>query len=279
MSDATGRGFEGDHPSPSEPAHVSDTPPLPAGSSAALEGRTAPSPPAAASEPTAQELIAQALGGAARRAGMDPAAETSTGHVVWHAMGGWRGVLESVVPGLAFVLLFTFTRDLLLSLLISVGLAAVFTVVRLVQRSPLAAALGGLIAAGAAAALALWTGRGEDNFVPGLITNALYGSAFLVSALIGWSLIGLAVGFLMNEGTAWRTDRRKRRVFFWLAVAWAALFFARLGVQLPLYLAGDVTTLGTLKLVMGLPLFAPLVAVTWLTVRALYPRTDAPQTA
>ena len=31
------------------------------------------------------------------------------------------------------------------------------------------------------------------------------------------------------------------------------------------------TTLGTLKLVMGLPLFAPLVAVTWLAVRAVYP--------
>ena len=36
-------------------------------------------------------------------------------------------------------------------------------------------------------------------------------------------------------------------------------------------LAGDVTALGTLKLFMGLPLFAPLVAVTWLAVRALYP--------
>ena len=46
-------------------------------------------------------------------------------------------------------------------------------------------------------------------------------------------------------------------------------------MQLPFYLAGDVTTLGTLKLVMGLPLFAPLVAVTWLTVRALYGRRDA----
>ena len=34
----------------------------------------------------------------------------------------------------------------------------------------------------AAAALALWTGRGQDNFVPGLITNAAYGTAFLVSA-------------------------------------------------------------------------------------------------
>ena len=34
-----------------------------------------------------------------------------------------------------------------------------------------------------------------------------------------------------------------------------------------------VTALGTLKLIMGLPLFAPLVAVTWLAVRALYPPT------
>lgn len=70
---------------------------------------------------------------------------------------------------------------------------------------------------------------------------------------------------------AWRQDRRKRRAFLWLGVAWSALFFARLAVQLPLYLAGEVTALGTLKLIMGLPLFAPMVAVTWLVVRALYP--------
>jgi hypothetical protein len=225
-------------------------------------------------EPTASELLGQALGTAARRAGLDPAAEASTGHVVWHAMGGWRGLFEAVLPGLAFVVLFTVTKDLVLSLVVSVALAAAFTVIRLIQRSALSAALGGLVATAAAAGLALWTGRGEDNFVPGLITNAVYGTAFLVSALIGWSIIGLAVGFLMNEGTAWRADKRKRRVFFWLAIAWSALFFLRLGVQLPLYFAGDVTTLGTLKLVMGLPLFAPLVAVTWLAVRALYPKKD-----
>ncbi len=233
------------------------------------------------SEPTASELLSQALGSAARRAGMDPAQEASTGHVVWRAMGGWRGILESVLPGLVFIVAWTLTYDpatqeanLPLSLGLSVGLAVVFTVLRLLQRTPVSAALGGLIATGAAAALALLTGRGEDNFIPGFITNALYGSAFLVSALIGWSLIGLAAGFLMSEGTAWRADARKRRVFFWLAIAWAALFFARLGVQLPLYFSGDVATLGTLKLVMGLPLFAPLLAVTWLAVRALYPPGD-----
>ncbi|MFD6818165.1 DUF3159 domain-containing protein [Microbacterium sp. NPDC060132] len=229
---------------------------------------------------TASEILGAALGGAARKAGLDPAQSARTHTVVWSAMGGWRGIVESVLPSLAFVILFTLRpQPLIFPLGVSVGLAAIFTIVRLVQKSPPSAALGGLIAAVAAAGLALWTGRGEDNFVPGLITNAVYGSAILVSALIGWSVIGLAAGFLMGEGTAWRTDRRKRRAFFWLGIAWAALFFARLAVQFPLYLAGDVTALGTLKLVMGLPLFAPLIAVTWLVVRALYPRAPSREDA
>ncbi|MFB8190672.1 DUF3159 domain-containing protein [Microbacterium sp. NPDC055988] len=224
-------------------------------------------------EKSTSEILGEALGGAARRAGLDPSESASTHKVVWSAIGGVRGILESVLPSLAFVIIFTIRPEpLILSLGISVGLAAVFTIVRLLQKSPPSAAIGGLVAAAAAAGLALWTGRGADNFVPGLITNAVYGTVILVSALIGWSLIGLAVGFLMGEGTTWRNDRRKRRAYFWLGIAWAALFFARLAVQLPLYLAGDVTALGTLKLVMGLPLFAPLIAVTWLVVRALHPR-------
>lgn len=220
--------------------------------------------------PSASDLIGAALGDAARRAGLDPAESQSTGHLVWRAMGGWRGILESVLPSLSFLVLYTVTQDLVLALLVSVGLALVFTAIRLISRTPVSAAFGGLVATGAAAALALWTGRAEDNFVWGFITNAAYGSALLISALVGWSLIGLAVGFLMGEGTAWRSDPRKRRVFFWLAIAWASLFAARLAVQLPLYFAGDVTALGTLKLVMGIPLFAPMIAITWLVVRALY---------
>ncbi|WP_243074845.1 DUF3159 domain-containing protein [Microbacterium sp. SS28] len=224
-----------------------------------------------APDPTASEVLGAALGGAARRAGLDPATEASTGHVVWRAMGGWRGILESVLPSLSFLVIYTFWQELLPALIVSVGIALVFTIVRLAMRQPASAAIGGLVATGAAAALALWTGRAEDNFVWGFLTNGLYGTAFLVSALIGWPLIGLAVGFLMGEGTKWRGDARKRRVFFWLSLAWAALFALRLLIQLPLYFSGDVTALATTKLIMGLPLFAPLVAVTWLAVRALYP--------
>ncbi|MGZ0710816.1 DUF3159 domain-containing protein (plasmid) [Coraliomargarita sp. W4R53] len=230
------------------------------------------------SELAASEILGAALGSAAKRAGLDPSEGTSARHVVWGAMGGWRGILESVLPGLLFIVVYTVTidqstgdGDLWLALGISLGAAALFTVARLIARQPITAAMGGLVAAGVAAAFAAFTGEASNNFVPGFITNVLYGSALLVSALVGWSLIGLAVGFLMGEGTRWRSDKRKRRAFFWLAIAWSGLFAARLIVQLPLYFADNIAALGTLKLVMGLPLFAPMVAVTWLAVRALYP--------
>lgn len=229
--------------------------------------------------PSAAESVGAALGSAARRAGLDPSQHASTGAAVWATMGGWRGILESVLPSLAFVVLFTVTVDpatgqgnLWLSLGVSVGTAVLFTVARLVAKSPPSAAIGGLLATAAAAVLALLTGRGQDNFVFGFFTNGAYGTAFLVSALIGWPLIGLAAGYLLGEGTTWRADRRKRRVYTWLSLAWAALFGARLAVQLPLYFAGDVTALGTLKIAMGLPLFAPMLAVTWLAARALSTR-------
>lgn len=232
--------------------------------------------------PSAADSVSAALGSAARRAGLDPAAHASTGAAVWSAMGGWRGILESVLPSLAFVVLFTITTDpetrqgnLLLSLGVSVGLAVVFTIARLVAKSPPSAAIGGLVATVAAALLALFTGRGQDNFVFGFFTNGAYGTAFLVSVLVGWPLIGLAAGYLLGQGTTWRADKRQRRVYSLLSLAWAALFAARLIVQLPLYFAGDVTALGTLKIIMGLPLFAPLLAVTWLAVRALSARREA----
>ena len=232
--------------------------------------------------PSAADSVSAALGSAARRAGLDPAKHASTGAAVWAAMGGWRGILESVLPSLAFVVLFTVTIDpetrqgnLPLSLGVSVGLALVFTIARLMAKSPPSAAIGGLVATAAAALLTLFTGRGQDNFVFGFFTNGAYGAAFLVSVLVGWPRIGLIAGYLLGEGTSWRTDKRRRRVYTWLSLGWAALFVARLIVQLPLYFAGDVTALGTLKIVMGLPLFAPMVAVTWLAVRALSPRRES----
>lgn len=226
-----------------------------------------------ARQPTASEVFGAALGGAARRAGMDPAGDLGTGQVVWRAIGGIRGVLESLVPTLLFVVSYIASaNNLVLAITLSVAAAVVFTLVRLVQRQPFGAAVGGLIGALIAAGWALVTGSAVDAFLWGLILNAVYGGVLLVSVAVGWPIIGLAAGFLMGEGATWRADRRKRRTFAWLTLLWSALFLLRLAVQLPYYFAGDVAGLGTWKLLLGLPPFAVLVAVTWYVARRLYPR-------
>ena len=48
---------------------------------------------------------------------------------------------------------------------------------------------------------------------------------------------------------------------------WAGLFAARLAVQVPLLLDDAVGWLGTAKLLMGVPLFAVVIWLTWLMVR------------
>lgn len=228
-----------------------------------------------ARQPTASEVFGAALGGAARRAGLDPAKDQTTGQVVWHAIGGVRGVLESLVPTLLFVVSYIVSgNDLILAIVLSVAAAVVFTIVRLVQRQPFGAAIGGLIGALIAAGWALVTGSAVDAFLWGLILNAVYGGVLLISALVGWPLVGLAAGYLMGEGTAWRADRRKRRVFGALTLMWSALFLVRLAVQLPYYFAGDVAGLGTWKLLLGIPPFAVLVAIAWFVARRLYPKRD-----
>lgn len=227
-----------------------------------------------ADQRSASEILGEAVGSAARRAGIDPDSDASTGHVIWRVIGGWRGIAESVLPLLAFIITYTVTDNLILALSISVGAAAVFTVIRLLGRSTPIAALSGLFAAVIAAGLPLFTGNAADQFVVGFITNIAYGAAFLLSVLVRWPLIGVVVGFLKNEGLGWRADRRKMRVFSALTVLWALLFLARLAAQLPFYYAGDVATLGTVKIVMGIPLFAAVLAVTFFAVTRLYSRAS-----
>ncbi|MWV49950.1 DUF3159 domain-containing protein [Rathayibacter sp. VKM Ac-2803] len=227
------------------------------------------------SDPARPE-VSDAIAQAAKRSGLGVLAdgEPFDGRALLRTMGGVRGILEAVVPGVAFVLLFTITGELVLSLVASVGLAVLFTVARILGRTPVVQAVGGLLGVVVSAVLALVTGRAVDNFVPGLITNLAYGVVFLVSVLVRWPLIGVAAGYLMGDGTGWRTDRRKRRLFSALTLAWAGLFLLRLAVQYPLFLAEDTTALGTWKLVLGLPLYAPLLVLTVLAVRAEY-RTAA----
>jgi hypothetical protein len=209
---------------------------------------------------------------AARASAMGRLAESGQvdGRSVLSAMGGVRGVVEAMLPGFVFLIAYTFTRDLVPSIILPLAVGVVFVVVRLLQRQPAAPAIGGVLGIALSAVLALLNNRPEDYYIPGFWTNGGYFAVLLISVIAGWPLIGVAAGFLTGEGTAWRSDRRRRRIYAALTLMWCSLFALRLVVQIPLYYAGAIEALGTARLVMGIPLYAPLLVVTWLVIRSVH---------
>ncbi|GAA4667416.1 DUF3159 domain-containing protein [Frondihabitans cladoniiphilus] len=227
--------------------------------------------PGGADETPALSLSDQ-LRQAALRAGIGKVApgEVPTGHALLTAIGGVRGLVESILPGLAFLVIYTLTQALLPAVLIPVAVGVVFVVVRLVQRGPVPQAIAGLLGIALSAVLALISGRAVDNFIPGIVINAISIVVLLATLVARWPLIGIVVGLLTNEGAAWRADRAKRRVLTLTTWLWVLLFAIRLAVEVPLFLARDVTLLAASKLVLGVPFYAAMLWVTWLLVRTVY---------
>lgn len=220
--------------------------------------------------------LGESLAEAAKRSGfgaVEPG-EAPTSGALLRAMGGVRGLVESILPGLAFLVIFTITHELMISVLVPVALAVVFVIVRAITRTPWTSALAGVIGLALSAGLALITGNAADNFVLGFFLNGAFLLALVVSLLVRWPLIGVIVSLIRSEGGAWRDDRAKFRVAFIASVLWIGLFALRLGVELPLYFADNTAALATLKLILGVPLYAAMLWVTWLLVRTVYARPE-----
>ncbi len=187
---------------------------------------------------------------------------------VLSSIGGVQGLAESIAPGLVFTVLFTITRDLSVSLIAALAVSAVFTVLRLVSRTPLTQAIAGLVGVAFCAFVAQRTGNATDFFLPGFFINGAYIIAMSASVLFRWPFAGLLFGFIRNEGIEWRKEPARVRAYAiatWIIVSVLAL---RLVVQVPLYLADNVTALGSSRVAMGLPLYALGIWLAWLVSRA-----------
>lgn len=185
------------------------------------------------------------------------------------AIGGWRGIIDSGVPTLVFVVAYLVTSsNLSIAVFTALGAGLLVVAYRLIRRQPLRQVLAGFAGVAISAAFAKFTGRAENYFIPGFLQNLAYGSAFLISIIVRWPLLGVGMGFLSGQRTAWRRDPRLRHVYSAASWIWVALFFGRLIVQVPLYLADQIAILGVLKVVMGIPLY---IAAAWFTYRILAP--------
>jgi hypothetical protein len=183
------------------------------------------------------------------------------------AMGGKLGMAETSVPAVAFIAVYGLAGTDAAAA-VAVGIALVLAVLRLARRQTPRHALSGLVGVAFAAFVAARSGKAENFFLPGLLANAAYASAFLISIAVRRPLVGYIVGQIDGEGTAWRDDPRRVRAFTRASGLWAGLFLLRLAVQLPLYLAGAVVALGVARTAMGLPVFA---LGLWLTYRLVRP--------
>ena len=193
------------------------------------------------------------------------------------ALGGPQGLADSSLPALAFVIAYTAGgSDLQLAVWVAVGVGALMTVIRLLRRETLQFALAGFAGVALSAFIADRTGRAEDFFLPGLLLNAAYAAAYLVSIVVRWPLLGIIVAPILGEGKTWRRDPERLRLYTRASWIWVGVFLLRLAVQLPLYLAGALVALGVAKTAMGLPIF--LVAI-WLTYLVLNPATRTADTA
>jgi hypothetical protein len=173
---------------------------------------------------------------------------------------------ETSLPGVAFVIAYSASgSDTRLSAVVAVCVAGVFALARLVRRESPQHAISGIVGVGFAAFIATRSGKAENFYLPGLLANTAYASAFLISLAVRRPLVGLIVGQL--EGSSWREDPERLRAFTLATWLWAGLFLLRLVVQLPLYLAGAVVALGIARTAMGLPLFALGLWLSWLIVR------------
>ena len=202
------------------------------------------------------------------------------------ALGGPRGIVESAVPTALFTVCFLVSKDIRLSLIVSIGVTALLLLVRVVQRSTTQFVFNALIGIGIGALFAYrasQSGGSEEDvaravFTPGLIYNSAYALVIVLTILVGWPIVGFMVGSVMGDPTAWHSDKAVVRLCSQLTWILAIPCVIRVAVQLPLWLDHQIGLLGASKIALGWPLqLASFAAMGWLLSRNRTPVDPDPR--
>jgi hypothetical protein len=203
-------------------------------------------------------------------------------------LGGVRGLVESSVPVLTFVLLnFLLSNDslnlisdekrgLYLAIGGAVATAVGIAIYRLSRREPIRHAVNGLIGIALGAYLAARSGEAKDFYLPGILLTLGQAVVLLISVGFRKPIIGYVWAVMANKGKHdWLTRPRLLFTFQWLTVAWAVSLIVRGGVQGLLYLADQADLLGVARIFLSWPIYAGMLALTVWAVR----RTTRTETA
>jgi hypothetical protein len=184
------------------------------------------------------------------------------------AFGGKKGLIDSGVPSVIFLVVLNISDELNTALFASIAISAILTIVRLARRDTIQHAMSGFIGVLICAWFANRTGNASDVYLPKLLTNLGYGTVYLIANLAGWPILGLMLGPILGENLMWRKDPERKRAYIRARWLWVGMFFTRIAVQYPIYRSGNVNLLGTVNLAMGYPLFIATAYGSWLILKS-----------
>ncbi|WP_431781990.1 DUF3159 domain-containing protein [Streptomyces chumphonensis] len=181
------------------------------------------------------------------------------------AFGGARGMVETTVPGLVFVLSYTINRDIHVSAIAALSLSALMAVLRLLSKGTLKHAFGGVFGVAFGAVFAMMSGDAKNFYLPGMLYTLGLAVAYLVTAAAGVPLLGIVLGPLFRENMSWRTrNPGRKKAYTKASYAWGLVLLAKSAITFPIYLWGDATQLGWLRVALGIPPFLLCVYLTWI---------------
>ena len=187
---------------------------------------------------------------------------------VINALGGKKGLIDSGLPAVVFLIVFNINQDLQGAIWASLSLAIILAIWRLIRKDTIQHSISGVIGVFICAYFANRSGNATDFYIPKLLTNLGYGTVYLIANLVGWPILGLVLGPLLGENFTWRNNPRRKKMYIKASWLWVALFFSRIAVQYPIYKSGNVNLLGTVNLAMGYPLFFAAAYGSWLIIRS-----------
>ncbi|MER7741236.1 DUF3159 domain-containing protein [Streptomyces sp. NPDC096538] len=217
-------------------------------------------------KPTTEETSADASADDARAV---------TEAALFEAFGGVRGMVETVLPGLLFVSIYTVNKNLHMSALAALGVALAMVVVRLARRDTVKHAFSGVFGVGFGVVFAMMTGNAKDFYLPGMLYTLGLAVAYIVTAMAGVPLIGLMLGPVFKENLSWRTRNPGRKKAYTKASwAWGLILLAKCAILFPLYWWADTTQLGWVLVALKIPPFLLAVYLTWVFLAKAPPPID-----
>jgi hypothetical protein len=187
---------------------------------------------------------------------------------VVNALGGKKGLIDSGVPSIVFLVVFNISKELNTAIMSALALSLILAIFRLIKKDTIQHSVSGVIGVLICAYFANKSGNASDFYIPKLLTNLGYGIVYLIANLVGWPILGVVLGPLLGENFTWRNNPARKRMYVKASWIWVAMFFSRIAVQYPIYKSGNVNLLGTVNLAMGYPLFFAAAYGTWLVIKS-----------